>query len=260
MKHISIDQNRRTSYHVHTHWSDGAHSIGDMVQAAALEEVRELGISDHLVLAPEGLGSISWSAPPDKLDEYVREVRDAGAGATFPVRLALEVDYFPGQTDIIRECVAPHGFDYLIGSVHFVDGFPVDDSVEHWKNLTDGEVDDICRGYWERIAEMARTGLFQIAAHLDIPKKFNRHPVADMTPLIGRALDAIAVARMIVELNTSGWEKPCREAYPSETILREALGRDISVIVTADAHSKTGLTRHFERANTLLSSLRRNGG
>ena len=108
------------------------------------------------------------------------------------------------------------------------------------------------RAYWRQIPPMAASGLFDIAAHLDLPKKFGYSPQCDMDRLIAEALDAIAEARMIVELNTNGWHCPCREPYPSAAILRQCRHRDIAVTLSADAHHPTQLLRDFSAAAKML--------
>ncbi len=244
-----------TSYHVHSTRSDGADSIQSVTAAAPWHKLVELGISDHLVLAPPATGPVSWSIKPENLEDYVEEVLEAREDCQIPVKLGLEVDYFPAQVDVIRDLLAPYKFDYLIGSVHFVDGFPLDESPEAWESLSEREINQIYREYWRRIAAMAKTELFQLAAHLDLPKKFNFRPSEDQSEAISAALDAIAAANMTVELNTAGWGKPCQECYPSEEILRQAVSRDIPIVVTADAHRKTDLTQYYDRAFELLCSL-----
>ena len=78
------------------------------------------------------------------------------------------------------------------------------------------------RAYWRQIPPMAASGLFDIAAHLDLPKKFGFHPQFDAGPLIGEALDAIAEARLVVEINTNGWHCPAGSPTPPRRSSRSA--------------------------------------
>src|ERR1051326_9515289 len=127
----------KTSYHVHSKWSDGKTGIAEIITAAGEVGLEELGISDHYVLAPPPQ-VVSWSMPLDRLGEYLADV-DAAAAAAPPglvVRRGVEADFFPGQEAAIREALAPHEFDYVIGSVHYVDGFAVDESRPKWDGLS----------------------------------------------------------------------------------------------------------------------------
>ena len=74
-----------------------------------------------------------------------------------------------------------------------------------------------------------------------------------MTHVIRDALDAVKAADMVVELNTSGWAKDCRECYPSDAILRACFHREIPVTVSADAHRAAFVCANFSRAYDLLA-------
>jgi len=226
-----------------------------LADAAPWHKLAEIGFSDHLVLAPSTTGPVSWSIRPESLANYVEEVYAVRESSTIPVQLGLEVDFFPGQAEIVQDLLTPYAFHYLIGSVHFVEGFPVDESEEEWEGLSQSEIDDIHRKYWHLIAEMARTRAFQLAGHVDIVKKFGFRSTQDLTQEIATALDSIAAAGMTLELNTAGWGKPCHESYPSEVILREAIRREIPLVVTADAHRKADLSQYYDRAFDLLARL-----
>jgi histidinol-phosphatase (PHP family) len=239
------------SYHNHTRWSDGACSVTDQVEAAKALGLGEVGISDHYVLSPSGK-PIEWSMPLDRLGEYVAEVREAAATASgIAVRIGIEADYFPETVETLRSVLALHPFDYVIGSVHYVNGFPIDGYARDWESLTPEAVVDTWRLYWTRIGEMAESRVYDFAAHLDLPKKFGFRPSADLTREVNTALDALAAADMAIEINTAGWSLPAKEAYPSLDLLREARSRDIPLLINADAHTPRVLTRSFVRARAL---------
>jgi histidinol-phosphatase (PHP family) len=240
-----------TSYHNHTDWSDGGCTLAEQIAAARALGLEELGISDHFTLTPDG-SHVEWSMPLDRLDDYVAELlraRDETRGVA--LRVGVEADYFPETADDLRALLARHPLDFVVGSVHFVEGFPVDESADLWEALSDNERDGVWRGYWERVRGMAESGVADIVGHLDLPKKFGFRPGVDLSREEAAALDAIAAAGMTVEINTAGWFKPAREAYPSLALLRECRRRDIPLVINADAHEPGHLTRRFEDARAL---------
>jgi histidinol-phosphatase (PHP family) len=240
------------TYHNHSRWSDGRHTLEELALYARALGIDELGISDHLTLTPWG-ERVTWSMPPEQLHQYVEEVQ-AMQGATGPrIRLGLEVDWFPGQAAAIERVLRGVPLDYIIGSVHYVDRFCTDGHAEKWAKLSPAQREAVHRGYWERIRSMAESGLFDIAAHLDLTKKFGYEPESDLGDVIGAALDAIAAAGMVVELNTAGWHKPCGEAYPSPALLLECRRRGIMVTLSADAHQGEHLGRDFDRGARRLA-------
>jgi histidinol-phosphatase (PHP family) len=243
----------RTSYHNHTTWSDGRASLAEMIDAARREGLEEFGISDHYALAP-GEPRFQWALAPELLDDYVAQVQEAAIDTgDMTIRLGLEVDYFPETIGLIEKRLAAYSFDYIITSVHFVDGFAIDLNAQPWEELSQDRINGIWRDYWRHLSQAAETGLFDIIGHFDLPKKFRFYPSVDLTGEALKALDSVAAADMAIEINTAGWDRPVGEAYPSEFFLQEARRRKIPLIISADAHSANSVTRHFDRAHRLAA-------
>ena len=244
------------SYHNHTSWSDGKASVAEVVAQARLLGLAEVGISDHLTLHPSGQ-SVSWSMPPDRVDDYVADVRDSAgrsrAAGGPQVRVGVEVDWFDGQADELGRVLDGLALDYVIGSVHFCRGVAIDATAATWRRWTPDEREAVHREYWLQIRRLAESGLVDIMAHLDLVKKFGFDPREPVDRLVDAALDAIAAAGLVVELNTAGWHKPCREPYPAPSILHRCRHRGIPVTLSADAHDPADLVRDFPAAARLLA-------
>jgi len=237
-----------TSYHNHTNWSDGASTVAEMIEAARDAGLAEFGISDHYALTP-GNARLSWALAPESLDAYVGQIQQARASSQgMIIRLGLEVDYFPETIEETRKRLAAHPFDYLIGSVHFADSFPIDFEARGWEGLPQDDRDRVWRNYWKLLREAAQSGLFDIIGHFDLPKKFNFHSSVDLTADALLALDAMAEADLAIEINTSGWDRPAAEAYPALFYLQEACRRKIPLVISSDAHAAGEVCRHFDRA------------
>ena len=239
------------SYHNHTNWSDGAPTLAAQIHAAQQIGLDELGISDHYVLCPRG-EEVNWSMPLDMLGDYVLQIRAAAAEVRgLSLRLGIEADYFPETVDELRTRLSDFPFDYVIGSVHYVDGFPIDADAKHWNALSTEERDEMWRRYWLRVRQLAESRAYDFVGHLDLPKKFGHRPGTDLTAEALAALDAISAADMAIEINTAGWSLAAAEAYPSLELLRHARERDIPLLINADAHFPEFLTRDFDRARAL---------
>lgn len=244
------------SYHNHSTWSDGKASVAEVVEQARLLELAEVGISDHLTLHPSGQ-SVPWSMPPDRVDDYVADVRDVARrsrdGGGPQVRLGVEVDWFDGQAAELGRILDGLPLDFVIGSVHFCRGVAIDGSAAAWRRWTPHERDAVHREYWQQIRRLAESGLVDIMAHLDLVKMSGFDPREPLEDLVDAALDAIAAAGVVVELNTAGWHKPCREPYPAPSVLHGCRQRGIPVTLSADAHDPADLVRDFPAAARLLA-------
>ena len=235
------------SYHNHTDFSDGKAAVADMVEAATQAGLGEFGISDHLIIHPEGR-TFRWGMPPQRLAGYAAEVRRAARTARLPVRLGIEADFFPETVAETRRALARHAFDFVIGSVHFAGGFLGDETHSSGEKLTAEQRQAKWSFYWGLVAQLAASRAFDFVAHLDIPKKFGCQMEQEAPQTALAALDAIAEAGMALEVNTSGWHQPCREAYPSPALLRAARRRDIPILINADAHAPADIARSFGAA------------
>ena len=241
------EQTSFVSYHNHTAWSDGIASVPEMIAAAQAAGLAEVGISDHFILSPYPDLDVSWAMPADGLARYVDEVLAAARAAKMIVRLGVEVDFFPETFSDAMSEVARFPFDYVIGGVHFANDFPIDYAPEPWLRLEQAGVDTVHATYWQRVTELARTGGVDIVAHLDLPKKFAFPVATDFSSEIAGAVAAVAQAGIVAELNTAGWDKPCREPYPAPSLLAQCCRAGIPALLSADGHATDEIARHFSR-------------
>ncbi|MBL1217478.1 MAG: histidinol-phosphatase HisJ family protein [Planctomycetes bacterium] len=231
------------SLHNHTNWSDGHDTIQQTIEAARRLGIDHLGISDHLTLYPGG-APVPWSMDPKRVGDYIQQIRDTDSATL----VGLEVDWFPDMREAISQCLDRHDLDYVIGSVHFIYGFHVDSKADYWADLPVSEREEKGRAYWTLIQSMAESGLYDIAAHLDLYKKFALCPDVSETPEAEAALDALARSGMAVEINTAGWFKACEDAYPSLSLLNKCRTRDIPLLLSSDSHMVDDLLRAFPEA------------
>jgi histidinol-phosphatase (PHP family) len=242
-------------YHMHTPLC--LHATGEPVeyarQAVALG-LPEIGFSDHSPMRRDNFDS--WRMNLDKLDEYMEKVIKARKDVPeLTIKIALEADYLPGQDDWVRELAARHPWDYFIGSVHYVsDSWAVDDpqKISEWKNRDPLEVWTV---YIERLTMAAESGLFEILGHVDLPKKFGHKPMKECLPLYDKFLAAAKKAGSVIELNTAGLRKDCREIYPSRGILKLAFKHGVPITFGSDAHAPGEVGMNFADAIQLAHSV-----
>lgn len=242
-------------YHMHTPLCRHATGEPEEYARAALKlGFTEIGISDHSPMRQDDFDE--WRMNFDKLAEYVANVRRTQK--SFPqlqIRMAMEVDYFPGGENWVRELAGMYPWDYFIGSVHYVsDDWAIDDpkKISEWKNRDSFEVWKI---YFDRLTMAAESKLFEIIGHADLPKKFGHKPDPKCAPLYEKFLDAAKKSGCAVELNTAGLRKDCREIYPSRQILEIAFKKDVPITFGSDAHAPGEVGMNFAEATALARSV-----
>ena len=224
-------------------------SVDPFVAAARAAGVDEIGFTEHVYYFTQTRSL--WTVPYQTerclydLDAYVDAVVQARERGQ-PVKLGLEVDYVPGREDETRKLLAPYPWDYLLGSVHFVDGFGVDGEP---KLLNEVGVEETWSRYFETLAAAARSGLFDSLSHPDLVKIFGERAAAFD---YAEVADAIAQTGIAVEVSTAGLRKPVRELYPHPDLLAACRERDVPVTLGSDAHSPDVVGRDFDRARELM--------
>jgi histidinol-phosphatase (PHP family) len=244
-----------TTYHCHTNFSDGSNSVKEMIEAAIDKGFTEIGFSDHLVLHPT-IPEISWSTKLSQVEPYMNEVRTLAQTYAKEIKVfaGCEMDFFPNNPRekellaFIDNCQ----FDFIIGSIHMLGEFSLDDTAAPWLALSQNEVNEKFIAYYKTVQKMVQWYKFDFIGHFDIPKKFNMLPTIDLKPLISETLDVIKTSGCALELNTAGWDKDCNTAYPSLDILKECVEKGIPLLINDDAHCTENLGRHYEQAGSLL--------
>ena len=246
---------RRADYHMHTRWC--GHATGEMrdyVDAAVARGLAEIGFAVHLPITIPIEQKLYLS--PDEMPLYVdeaRRLRDAYADR-ITVRIGGECDFAPGQEAEIEATIGAYPFDYVLGAVHFIDGWS-HDSEAYRARWETADVAAVYRRYYELLGEAARSGYYDIVSHFDLVKKFGYRPAEDVTEAEAAAADAVAEAGMTVEINTAGWRKPVGEQYPSEKILRMLRERGVPICLGSDAHAPDHVAHEFDRAAALARQL-----
>ena len=197
-----------------------------------------------------------WRMLRSDLDNYVAKVELARREhPNLVIKLALEMDFIPGQEAWVRELAARHPWDYIIGAVHYVsESWDLDNPkrISEWKTRDPFEV---WTAYFDRLTMAAESGLFEIIAHADLCKKFCFYPKEDCTPLFAKFMAVAKKHDVAIELNTAGLRKDCKEIYPSPQIVRMAAEAGVPITFASDAHAPGEVGANFAEAIALARSV-----
>jgi histidinol-phosphatase (PHP family) len=243
-------------YHMHLRGPDdeptarySADRAEEYVEQARRAGIDEIGFSDHVYYFLQGkdLWEIPWMLERcrDDLDEYVDAVVEAKRRG-LPVKLGIEVDYFPGLETGIAELLEPYPWDYVLGSIHFVDGFSIDQQPGLVHRVPVGEA---WRRYFVWLRNAARSGLFDSLAHPDLIKFFGMRASQEETHYLHvETADAIEAAGVCVEVSAAGLHKPVGELYPDRGLLDACHERGVPITLASDAHQPAHVGRDVDRA------------
>lgn len=220
---------------LHNHTSMCNHATGTMeeyVQRAIEIGIDVYGFSEH---APMDFDK-KYRLPFEKKDFYENAVKDLKKkySKDIEILLAYEVDFM--QNVKMMDEILNAKVDYLIGSVHFLDGWGFDNP-EFIGVYESKDIDTIWQDYFSTIEKMAKSQLFNIVGHLDLIKVFKFLPKRDIKSIALDAMKEIKKSNMTLEINAAGIRKPIKETYPSRSLLELAYELDIPITFSSDAHS-----------------------
>ena len=240
-------------YHLHLRAPDSGRELVDhsveaverYVERALAQGVDEIGISEHVYYF--AVTRRYWALPyqlercTESLDAYCDAVVEAKRRG-LPVKLGLEVDWVPEHADELAATLEPYPWDYLLGSVHWIDGLAVDQQPGLWTGLG---VEGVWSRYAHELEAAARSGHFDVLAHPDLVKIFGDRVEWDWRPLVD-SLDGVAL-----EVSTAGLHKPVRELYPEAGLLGLARAAGTPITLASDAHLAEDVGRDLDQAVAL---------
>ena len=175
----------------HIHIENGAYTldwIRQFVNRAAEMQIDEIRLLEHCYLFEEFVpmyGAVCAYSEYNKawfqrrggisdLEAYLELIRQVRKEELpVKVKFGLEICYFKEFEDLIVEQTKNKGFDFLLGSVHFIDGFAFDHKAELWNGI---DVDKAYRRYFADSVSLAKSGIFDGLGHPDCIKLFGHKP------------------------------------------------------------------------------------
>ena len=118
------------------------------------------------------------------------------------VNFGMEVCWFEQHEDFLRSLIDSCDFDYVLGSVHWIDNWTFNQRKHQWQGR---DVNKLYRRYYEMNKTLIQSGIFDIVAHPDLIRCHGIYPDYDLTDTYQSFCDAAIRHHVKVELNTSKW-------------------------------------------------------
>ncbi len=245
------------NYHTHTIYCDGKDTAEEMVEKAIELGFSELGFSGHSYTECDK----DYCMSPENTELYKKEITALKEKYQNKIKilLGIECDYLSN--------VSLKGYDYIIGSVHYIEKngeyFSVDgnksDLIEAVNRYYGGDFYKFAEDYYEMVADVYNKTKCDIIGHFDLITKFNTdgalfdtaHPcyVAAWKRAAGELLKTPAV----VEINTGAMARGYTKApYPAKEIIDYFKKGGKKVIFSSDCHNKDFLLCGYDEVKKYL--------
>ena len=233
-----------TDFHSHVVRS----SAVQMAQSARQRGIRVLGLSEHVFQMHEArtpLMHMKQEGPLLSFHEYIDAVHAAGQQTGIDVRLGLEVDFIPEKNDDIQASLQGYPWDFLIGSVHQVDG----EIFEREQELTREEGEVLWVRYLQLLREAVQSGFFSLVSH---PVRMRyRNPY--LPPRLDEQYEQLAAlaTHKNVALEINGYDTLTYPDMVRHLAKACALHRT-PISVGSDAHNPTQVARAHKQTLEIL--------
>ena len=241
-------------YHMHSTVSfDGQEAPEEMARAAAQAGLKEICFTDHVDYDPLGqLGVMAFDTAVYNAAYDDLEVPG------LKIRRGMEFGLTHDNGEQFREDLKRRPFDFVLGSIHFVDDLDV-----YFKEFWQGKsVFEAERRYLEATLDCVQIhDDFDVLAHLTYIGKSRSHhaprtvPYAEHRELLDEILRILAQKGKGLEMNTSGMDR-CGGFLPTADYFRrfKELGGEI-VTVGSDAHDSQRVGQYSFEACEILKDI-----
>ncbi len=246
--------------HVHTNYCDGKHSPEQMVLAAMERGMDVIGLCTHSYTFFDE----AYCIAKGNIRAFQDEVH------ALAKKYAADIRVLCGVEQDVLSAESTDGFDYVIGSAHYIPVhgkyIPVDESLAILQDAVqvhfDGDVYRLVESYYDLVGEGIAKLKPDVIGHFDLITKFNEtNSLFDDThpryiAAYRRALDRLLLLERPFEVNTGAISRGYRTApYPSGAILADIVSGGGRVCLSSDSHSQESLLCSFDRVLADLRAL-----
>lgn len=237
-------------FHNHTAFCDGHADPETMVTTALERGITRLGLLIH-----------SYTAFDEKIVPAGQEQPFQQAIAALKDKYRGQIELYCGVEQDYYSQTSTDGFDYVIGSVHYLhcrdEYLPVDESRERTQTIVQdyygGDWYRYAEAYFRTVADVAEKTKPDIIGHFDLVAKFNgegdlfdeSHP--RYVAAWQAAAERLLTYHLPFEINVGGILRAGRhEPYPTLAIQRYLASRGARVLLSGDCHTAAALGVGFE--------------
>ncbi|GGF87987.1 histidinol-phosphatase [Paenibacillus albidus] len=193
-------------------------------------------------------------AEVDDFVSCIHSQKEKWRRAGIELRLGIEADYFPGCEQELSRILTEQPYDYVIGSVHFVDGWGFDNPATQ-KQFEKFDLEVLYARFFEIVGGAIASRLFDIVAHLDNLKAFNYRPDEQrLLPMYEQIADLLVENDTATEINAGMvYRYPIREMCPSPAFLAVLAAKGVLLTTSTDAHFPDDLGGYTEQQLGMLA-------
>lgn len=244
-------------YHVHSNYSDGA-PLEEMVATGLEVGLEGIGIADHCIISTGEIrrdgafeDRLEFADIEENLPQRREEIRALDDSYDLRVFDTVEIDYFRADEGNIASFIEAAEFDYVIGSIHFVDGIHFCNN-GYFQSKSRAERRELIQLHLRDLVGLVESELFDIVGHIDV---FERYPAfrglvehRDFRPLI----EALRKSRTVPEINVGRLFGDYSDSNPRRDLVDFFVENGVEFTFGSDAHHPEAMERSVRYLRRVL--------
>ena len=172
----------------------------------------------------------------------------------FPIKIkfGLEVCYSPQHEKDIEDIKNVYPFDFLVGSIHFIDGWAFSHRRQLWRK-EDYDLDKLYNRYYGLMYELVHSNLFSGLAHPNSLQCFGAYPIGNYDAEYKRIAKELKKNNMYIE-ESSGLaiNYGNTELGMNVNMLRAMIQQNVQILTASDAHVPQDVGKYISEMNKLI--------
>lgn len=250
----------RQDFHVHSNFSDGVSTPEEIVEQAIAGGMERLGFSDHVYASYDEECCI----PKADIGRYRNTIR------ALQKKYEGKIEIFCGIEQDIYSAESTAGYDYVIGSVHYIklgdQYYGVDYKAETLREAAEkyfgGDMYGVVETYFDTVARVYEKTGCDVIGHFDLIAKLNeRYELFDEShpryiAAWQKAADKLLASGKIFEINTGAISRGYRtQPYPARPIMEYLAQHGAKFMLSSDSHNCATLRYEFDVWEQVASHL-----
>lgn len=248
----------KADFHMHSNFSTDAPE--DSTPEAMIGEAIRLGLkticfTDHQDMEYPSKEK-EFTFDTDKYFETMLELQEKYYNQ-ITVRIGVEIGLQPFLGERYKEYIEKYPFDFVIGSLHLVDGLD-----PYYGVMFQQQSDEIVyrKTFEETLENIKKVKSFDVLGHLDYIVRYGKEKEVHYSYkknalIIDEILKTLIADEKGIEINMSGYKYGLNFCHPKQEVIKryKELGGEI-ITIGSDAHKIEHIAYDFHRVSKILKS------
>jgi len=249
------------NHHVHSTGSDGKLSPEEVIKFAISKKLNFICFTDHYPYPPDHL---EWGKDfhsekyYNQIKELIEKYKDK-----IEISFGAEFNWVENREKWTDNEIKKRHYDYVLGSLHDLKFnnkiYEITSSKEKLAEAIKdfSGIKDFAKEYYRQMGLLIKSNLFDAIGHFDVIRMWSETLSKELEKEqwykeeVIKTLDLAKEKKIVIEINTGGWRRLCKEQYPSFWILIEMRKRNIPITICIDSHYETEIDNGFHEAINL---------